>query len=301
MTYSTLCTPRSTLKLWCRAVRPYAYPASIVPALLGTALAWSEGIKVRLDLALLTLIGVIAAHTAGNLINDYEDFRRGIDRPGTLGGNGLLVSGEMTLSQTLVGAFVALAVALICGVPLIIHAGWPIAALMIAGALAAMGYGFSPFGFKYRALGDFTVFMAFGVGITLGSYMVQSLTFSWKALAISIPYALWVVAILHANNTRDLGDDRDSSFKTLAGHLGDRLARRFYTTILIVAYALPVAFVIAGIAPAGVLLVFLSAPLAVRLVRMVASYDPAFLSAAVPQTAQFSLPFGLLLTVGLFI
>lgn len=291
----------SSLKLWWRAVRPYAYPASIVPVFLGTAIAWSEGVAIDVVAFVLVLVGVVAAHTGGNLINDYEDFRRGVDRPGTLGGNGLLVSGEMTPARTLAGAAVALSVALCCGVLLALQGGWMIWVLMGAGALAAIGYGMPPFGFKYRALGDVTVFFAFGVGVTLGSYFAQVHAFSWVPVAAAVPYGLWVVALLHCNNIRDMADDAADRTRTLAGALGPRGARIAYAVIVLGSYATVAAFSAAGVLPRGALLVFATLPMGMALAVRISAAPPASeaLAAAVPRTAQFSLFFGVALIAGI--
>ncbi|HPM42011.1 MAG TPA: prenyltransferase, partial [bacterium] len=104
--------------LWWRAARPYAYPASVVPVLLGAALAFADGISVSLWRLLLTLVGIVAAHAGGNLMNDYFDFRKGVDRPGTLGGSGALVDGLMTPRKVLFGAVISFAAAAAAGLPL---------------------------------------------------------------------------------------------------------------------------------------------------------------------------------------
>ncbi len=286
---------------WFRAVRPYAYPASIMPALLGTVLAWAQGYPFHLDRALLVLVGVIAAHTGGNLINDYEDVRRGVDRPGTQGGNGLLVTGQMTMRETLVGAGVALTIAFACGVPLIIAVGWPIAALMILGALAAFGYGFPPLSLKYRALGDVTVFFTFGIGITLGAYLVQAEAFSWTAIVAAIPLGLFVAAILIMNNLRDIEDDRAAGVTTFEGRLGLRAGAHFFILILSAAYVMTVMAVIGGSLPWGSLAMLGTIPLAIALVlqaRAARVVGPSALTGAPEETAKLMFLFGLLLVLG---
>ena len=293
-----------SMKLWWKAVRPYAYPASVVPALLGTMLAWIHGYEVNLECAALVLVGVVAAHTGGNLINDVEDVRRGVDRPGTLGGNGLLVSGKMTSRETLVGAAIALFVAAVCGASLIASGGWPIFFLMLFGALAAVGYGFSPFGFKYRALGDPIVFLSFGIGVVLGSYMVQTGTFSWSVVVAAIPMGLLVSGILIINNLRDIEDDRAAGILTFELQLGARRGGRFYSLVLAAAYATVGVAVFCGLLPVGSLAMLATIPLAIALVlraRTAAVVGPSFLVGAPEHAAQLMLAFGVTMMLGMSI
>ena len=287
-------------RLWWRAARPYAYPASVVPVLLGAALAFADGISVSLWRLALTLVGVVAAHTGGNLMNDYFDFTKGFDRAGTLGGSGVLVSGLMTPRGVLAGAIISFAAAAAAGLPLVVAAGWPVALLAFFGLASGVGYVAPPFGFKYRALGDVIVLLAFGVGITLGSYFVQALRFSWAPVAAGAAYGLWVVALLHCNNMRDMADDAADGTRTVAGLLGNLGARVAYAAVVLGSYALVALFAASGALPRGALLCFITLPLGAALVARVSpSYsDRETLAAAVPRTAQYSLFFGLAMTAG---
>ncbi|HPQ81865.1 MAG TPA: prenyltransferase, partial [bacterium] len=283
-----------------RAVRPYAYPASVVPALLGAAIARAEGHPPEIFLLILVLAGVVSAHTGGNLVNDYVDFRRGVDRPGTLGGNGVLVEGLMTPRKTLFGAAASFALAAAVAFPLMVLGGLPVAGLALFGFFAAVAYVAPPFGLKYRALGDLNVFLSFGVGITLGSYMIQAGAFSWAPVAAGAVYGLWVVALLHINNTRDMEDDAADGTKTVAGILGQRLARATYAFLVLGSYALAAVLAFAAVIPRGALLCFVTLPLGVALVVRVlpASSGREELAAAVFRTPLYSLFFGLAMTAG---
>src|SRR5436853_79857 len=86
-------------KLWGVAVRAYSFPASIVPVALGTAYAWYKTGHFSLLLLLLTIVAGVIYHVAVNLLNDYYDYKKGVDRPGTFGGSGVLTAGTMTAKQ----------------------------------------------------------------------------------------------------------------------------------------------------------------------------------------------------------
>ncbi len=295
---------KSGIGLWWKAVRPYAYPASIVPALMGSMLAWIDGYDLGFGRAVLVLLGVVAAHTAGNLINDIEDVRRGVDRPGTLGGNGVLLSGEMTEREHRIGAAIALIIAAACGVPLIILGGWPILFLMLFGAIAALGYGFSPLAFKYRALGNPIVFFSFGVGVVLGAYIVQTGSFSWNAVVLSIPIGLLATGILVINNLRDIEDDRAAGILTLEGMLGAKRGGRFYSLLLTITYGVLIAGVIIDLIPIGALAALVTIPLAIPILlraRTSAVVGPSFLVGEPEHAAQLMLAFGVTGMLGMAI
>ena len=72
---------------------------------------------------------------------------------------------------------------------------------------------------KYRALGDLAVFLDFGMLGGLGSFVVQTGSFSWLPVLWTMPMSMLVIAILHANNWRDIVSDGDRRVKTMASDL----------------------------------------------------------------------------------
>lgn len=290
----------SQAKLWWCAARPYSFPASIVPALLGVSLAFVDGYRIDVIAGILTVVGVVLAHTGGNLVNDYIDFKKGYDKPGTLGGSGLLVSGELTPKQFFWGAVVLFVGAAAVAVPLFYKAGLPVLWLALFGLFLAVFYVVPPFGLKYRALGDLTVFAAFGVGITAGSYFVQTGQFAIEPLLISIPIGLLVAGILHANNIRDITDDAGDGFKTVAGLAGLHRARMIYASLIIAAYLLAVVFALCFRKYIGALLVLGTLPIGIKMIKDGFSPDArAVYTGLVIRTAQFNMIFGLAMIVGI--
>lgn len=273
--------------LW-RATRGYSLPASVVPVVLGTALAArgyagaGEG-RFRLVTFLLVLFGGMLAHLGANVLNDYFDFVKGVDtRPEH--GSGVLTRRQMTPSQALAFGICLLAAAALCALPLLRNKAGFVAALALVGLGCALLY--SAFLKKY-ALGDLLIVLAFGLGLTLGAYGVQvpSMVFAqWSLVAFySIPICLLVDAILHANNIRDAADDRAVNVRTLATLLSGKAARALQVILLFG----PVAFVLLGIAtrllPVWSAATLLSFPLLQR----------AYRTGSVEGTAQTHLVFGL--------
>ncbi|MFA5811078.1 MAG: 1,4-dihydroxy-2-naphthoate octaprenyltransferase [bacterium] len=293
--------PWHSIKLWWRALRPISFPASAVPALLGVALAWQAGVAIRVDLAVMTLFGAVAVHAAVNLLQDYFDFKNGIDRAGTLGGSGVLVEGSLTPRDILVASIYFFAISAVAALPLVARAGMPLILIIAGGFVAGAGYAVPGKGFKYRALGDAAVFLAFGIGITLGSYFIQARSISWSAVLCAFSFGLLVDGILHANNMRDAEDDLKVGLRTLVSIIGTKGSRIFFASLIAGAYVIPLVAVAARALPPGVLLTLITLPLAIPLLRDVWRAQPSdrpVMALAVDRTAKLSLAFGIAMMAG---
>lgn len=272
-------------------MRAYSWPASLVPVILGSVVAWRHGSFSRLDFV-LTFAAALAVHSAANLANTYFDFKNGVDRKETADDRGL-VDGLMTPAAMLRlslglfagGAAVGFLLAFKNHVPGLVWLG-------AAGFALAWFYTATGFAYKYRALGDAGIFFAFGPFIVSGTALIQTRQLLPEALWASIPVGLLIVAILHANNMRDVRGDAEAHFSTLASVLGADGAKRFYYILILAPYLF--AFTLGKMWPA--LLCALSAPLAGKLYKMAKAGD---FSPLVPETAKLVAVYGLLLSLGL--
>jgi len=289
-------------RIWWKAVRPFSFPASAMPAVMGITVAWIKGYDLSLSLALLTIMAAVAAHAGANLIQDYFDYTGGIDKPGTFGGSGLLVSGILGPRSVFMGSIVCFAIAAFIAVPLIMHAGSALFWIVLAGFALGAGYAVPGLGLKYRAMGDVAVFLAFGVGITLGSFVVQAKVFDPAPLACGIPFGFLVVAILAANNMRDACDDAKAGVRTLAVIMGGSASRALYIVIVLAAFAVPIVYVKMGLLSPGALFILATLPLAHMLTREVwrsTEHDRRAMALAVDRTARLALFYGAAMTAGM--
>jgi 1,4-dihydroxy-2-naphthoate octaprenyltransferase len=286
--------------VWLTAVRPFAYTASVLPVLIGLAAAAAAGYPLRWGLAALTLLGVVCFHTAANLLNDAVDFRRGLDSE-VLPTSGAIVRGWLTGGQVVRAARLFLAVGILCGVVLAWKAGWVVLALGLAGGVLTLLYTRPGFCLKYSGWGDPVIFATFSLLPLFGAYWVQARDFSWLPLMWSLPAGSLAVAILHANNWRDLERDRAAGCRTVAGRLGPAGSARYYRFLLLLPYAvlaLALAWRLAlggPMFPFGASLPFLSLPLAAGLLRA----GSGRLERLDSSTARLHAAFGLLVVAGL--
>lgn len=280
------------MKEWMIILRAYSWPASLVPVVLGTVVAWRHGAFSPADF-LLTLAAALLVHSAANLANTYFDFRNGVDRAdaddrGLV--DKLMKPGAMlllSLGLFAAGAAIGLLLAFRNGVPQLIWLG-------AAGFALAWFYTATGFAYKYRTLGDVGIFFAFGPFIVAGTALIQARAWLPEAFWASVPVGLLIVGILHANNMRDVGSDAESKFTTLAGALGPENARRFYYALIFTPYLFSLTF--GSVWPAVFCAV--SMPMTVKLARLAAKGD---FRPLVPETAKLVAVYGLLFSAGLYI
>lgn len=249
----------ATFAQWVEGARPRTLPNAIAPVIAGTgAAAWLQA--ACWWKALLALVVAVAMIVGVNYANDYSDGIRGTDdvRAGPLR---LVGSKVASPRAVLTAAVVSLVVAAVAGVVLaVLSAPWLIAvgAVCIAGAWLYTG-GSKPYG--YLGLGEIAVFVFFGLVAVLGTQYVQALRIEWVGVAVAVAMGCMSSAVLVANNLRDIPTDKESGKITLAVRLGDARTRLLYQALLVVAFALTLALMLAT--PwAAVALVAL--PLAVR-------------------------------------
>lgn len=288
--------PSPTPTQWLAGARPRTLPAAVVPVAIGTGVAYSTGGAVwwralaALAVALLLQIGV-------NYANDYSDGIRGTD-DARVGPMRLVGSGVATPRAVLTAALGCFAAAAVAGLTLVVATGawWLIAvgALAIAAAWFYTG-GSRPYG--YRALGEVSVFVFFGLVAVAGTTYVQVESLPWLAVAAAVPAGLLSCALLVINNLRDLENDRAAGKRTLAVVLGDRRTRLLYTACVAVPFVIALALV--AVRPFTALTV-LAIPFAVAPIRLVrnGALGPALIT-GLQQTGRLQLVFGLLFTLGL--
>lgn len=285
-------------RTWWRAMRPWSYTAAIVPVLLGSGIAAAAG-TVDLWLLLLTLIGSVAIQGGTNLVNDYYDYQKGTDQPGSIGTGDALLQGALTPRQVLIGGIAAFGVGASIGLYLVSVSGPLILWIGIISVAVGFFYTAGPFALAYHGLGELAVFIFMGPMIVVGAYYVQRRDAPLGVILAALPVGLLVAAILHANNLRDLDGDRRSGKRTLATILGREGARIELYALLIGAYVALVALVAAGVAPWPTLLGLVTLPVAVRLMRIAAAEsEPGRLQPIVPLAAQLHLQTGVLMVAG---
>ncbi len=290
----------SRLAVWVRGARPRTLGASITAVVVGTA---SAGFEIWWRLLAALLVG-LALQVGVNLANDFHDGVRGIDTPDRLGPPRLTSSGLASARSVLVVSLVCVLVAGVAGLALAAATSWwlvPIGALAI---LALWLYSGGPRPYAELGLGEVMVFAFFGLMATAGSAYVQVEFVPSSAWWASVPVGLLAVAILVANNLRDIPTDAAAGKRTLAVRLGERGTRALYRACVAVAFLAVPASVSVGAADEGSalpkwsLLALAAFGLAVRPLREVGAAEGRALIRVLVATALLQVGFGALLALG---
>jgi 1,4-dihydroxy-2-naphthoate octaprenyltransferase len=229
---------------WVAGARPRTLGAGVVPVLVGAAAA-DRFIAWRFGAALLVAIGL---QVGVNYANDYFDGVRGVDTPERVGPARLVATGVASSRAVLVAALVSIGVAGFAGLALALVTQ-PILILFV-GALAlvaAFAYSGGPRPYAGLGLGEVMVFVFFGLMATCGTTFVMAETVPAAAWWCGTVLGFLAVAILLANNLRDIPTDAAAGKRTLAVRLGDRRTRTLYRACVVSAFATIVLGVVAFI------------------------------------------------------
>ncbi len=294
---------RDRIGAWYEIARPFSFTASTLPVAAGGALAAVEGL-FDWTLFLVSLVSILCLHIGTNVVNEIYDVRKGVDTIVSPRASHAIVKGRITEREAYVMAVVAFAIAFALGVYLVGARGWPIVALGIAGLVGGYTYTAPPFQYKFGSLGIPLVFLLLGPLAVVGSFYAITGTFDWSAIALSLPVGLLVAAILHGNEWRDISEDARAGARTFSVRAGRRAAHWLYLTLVVGAYIVLTAAVVAGLLPTWSLLAMLSMPLLVRQIRSAefgASGQQRAIAMIDLQTAQLHAAFGYLMVLGLVV
>jgi len=285
------------MRNWFLAVRPWSFSMTAISVTIGTLWAAEAGISWLLYA--MALVGMVALHGATNLINDYYDVKNAVDVPDAPTVQYRphpLAYKELDLRSVLAVSLILCAIGCGLGLYLAITQGWPILAIGVIGALVSFCYTAKPVALKYRALGEFAVFLVWGPLAVLGSYYVQTQAFSLPLFFVSIPFGILVALVLLANNIRDTAYDNQQGIVTLPVAFGQPAGRLLYVSLVALAFLAVIVMSLTGILSLWSLLVLLALVIAVPLCRMVYQNIPADADA---QTARLDVAFGVLLIASL--
>mgnify|MGYP000283042887 FL=1 len=293
-------TFQKRMKEYIVATRPWSFTMSLISVSVGTLLAAQEG-PILWEWYALVCVGIVCFHATANIYNDYFDTRYKVDQPDAPTARYRpqpILSGMFRPSQLLTEAIVLNGVTVLIGLILALGRTMLVFWIGLVGFLACLFYTAAPIKFKYRAWGELAVFLMWGPLMFEGAYAVQRQALSLKVFLLSIPFGVLVGMVLLANNIRDIAYDARQGIKTIGILLGDKRSLQLYGGLLVAVYLYVVAMVVAGMLSPWGLLVLLSLPKAVRLLKSFVEKIP---EAADAVTAQLNTVFGLLLMIGLLL
>jgi len=285
---------------WWLAIRPKTLTVSLVPVLVGGAVAWAQNHEFHWLPALIALLAAVLIQIGTNLHNDVSDFERGADTPERLGPPRATAMGWLPAAAVRRGAWIAFGLAFNFGVYLAWYGGWPIVAIGLASLLAGWAYTGGPRPIAYMPLGEVFVCLFFGLAAVGGSYYLQTLSIDEAALLAGAIVGLLAAGVITVNNYRDLDSDARAGKYTLAVFLGRRGAHIVYAVEMLLPFALlPLLAALTG-RGAWLALPLLALPPVLRQVGRFRRETPGpVFNELLARTAKLQFVFGLLLAVAL--
>ncbi|SIT70881.1 1,4-dihydroxy-2-naphthoate prenyltransferase [Ectothiorhodosinus mongolicus] len=220
-----------------RAMRPFSFVVALSACGLGTLLAYQQGYG-SITLALLIVLAGMLLQAAVNLINDHADLpllQAELQRADS-GSAALLTQAITAIHRNYRVGLIFLGIALLIGLGLVLHRGWPLLLLISIGLPGAYFYSAEPIHYKRRGLGVFMVFWLMGILLIGGSAMAMGAPLSLQVLLMSVPFSLFTALVLLGNEIRDYDKDRANELRTLTVRIGVPAARVFFALGLVGSY-----------------------------------------------------------------
>ena len=284
---------------WLLATRPWSFPASSMPVLVTMMFLWSKGVEVSWGLGFMALLNIILVHAAGNVWSDYHDYRKGVDADDTYGVR-ILTDKLFTPKEVLTLSVTLQVLAVAMGLLMVWLTGITLLWFGLAGIALSLLY--PPL--KYAALGDLVIMACYALLPMLGTTFICNGEIVPEVLWLAVPVGSITVAILHANNTRDIETDGRAKIHTFAMLTGRRFALGMYVFELVLPYLWLLVTILFGLVSPWALLAFITLPIAIGNCKKMLSFHTGGIKAIASldeATAKLQLAFSLVLTVGLII
>lgn len=287
-----------SLKAWFLACRPKTLPLSLPPIMIGGALA-SHLVVLDWMLMLFALLCSLGIQIGTNLVNDAIDFKKGADGPGRLGPERMTQGGFLSYKQVLTAGNLCFAIALFCGMPLMLTGGWPILCLLCLSVACGYLYTGGPLPLAYTGLSDLFVLIFFGWVGTGIVYYVQTGVYTWACFFASTQIGLLAVVPHAINNLRDQVADRRVQKRTLAVRFGTTFARTEIAVFSFVPFAIGIFWLMEGYLFMA-LLPIICLPVVIRNVQAIYSTEPCVgYNLFLARSALCAFVFGSLLSLGI--
>jgi len=291
------------IRTWLRAIRVRYLLASVIAVSNGIALAFWKNKQIDLSDAILTFVGVICLHASIDLLNDYWDYKRGIDtatrRTKFSGGTGVLPENLLKPANVYFVGLIFLLIGTLIGMYFVVIRGIAIALLLGFAILAVYFYSTS---IVNLGLGEAFVAIK-GTLIVVGSYYVQTSSIGVGVVFVGIIIGILSASVLFVNSFPDYQADRSRGRRTLVILLGRQRAVKIFPWIILCTYVLIIAGIFLGYLKIYSLASLLSVPFAVRAIKRISkSYqDVEKLVPVMGATVAYSRVTGVVLAASLFI
>lgn len=216
------------------AARPKTLPASLSPVLLGLALAWNQTHQFNFLVGLTTIVCALLLQISSNFINDYFDFKSGVDLHQRLGPVRATSAGLVTPLQMKKSIILTMSLATLLGCYLMWTGGTPIVIIGLSSLLGAYLYTGGPLPLSHMALGEVSAFIFFGPVAVWGTTYLQTKQMDMLPVYVGMIPGFFSAAIMSINNLRDRSSDAHAKKTTVMTVLNEQQSR-FLVGVLLLA------------------------------------------------------------------
>ena len=252
------------ISVWLRVIRVRFLLASVIAVLVGLALNWSQNGTIAYFDAILTFAGVLALHASVDLLNDYWDFKRGIDTKTTRtkmsGGTGVLPEGLLQPSSVYRAGVIFLIIGSLIGSYFVITNGILIAIIL---GFAILSIYFYSTKIVDSGLGEFFVGVK-GSMIVIGTFFIQSGEISLESILAGVVVGTLSSLVLFIASFPDHDADKSKGRKTLVIVVGKEKAKKIFWFFPLLAYSIILIGVSVNLFPLLSLICLLSFPLMIK-------------------------------------
>ena len=229
------------------ATRPKHLVAGAAPVIVGSCLGYATVGSFNLLLFALALPAIVLLQAGANMANDYFDHRSGNDwankNPTPFsGGSRFIQQGLLSPREMLIAALAALAFGCTLGVViLILTRSLFILVLGLLGVLGGFFYTAGPIKLGYRTVGEFVIFLLFGLLPVYGAYYLQTGRIDAVALVPGILIGILIFLIILVNEFPDVAADAAVNKRTLIVVFGVSASAWIYRVVLISSFIIAIA------------------------------------------------------------
>lgn len=239
--------------IWVKITRPHTLFASIAPVAIGL-LAVPKSVDLNWIIAITTFLGAISIQVLSNMVNDFYDYKKGLDQKGRVGFKRALAEGEVTLGQMKMAIYINLLISALIGLYLIYTAGILILLIGVFSILFAWLYTATSKSLSYLGIADIFCFVFFGPVATLGTTYLQTMNFSLESMYLGFVCGAISTCVLTVNNIRDRESDKAKIKKSFVVRFGKRAGEMEYLFFVIL--TLVFTFIANGLSFSNLIFVF---------------------------------------------
>jgi 1,4-dihydroxy-2-naphthoate octaprenyltransferase len=262
---------------WLLVTRACVQPMTLTAGAIAALLAVGHP-DLHVGYLALAIVGIVLAHAANNMINDFFDLSAGQDTeayPRSLYAPHPVNAGIVTRGQLGRAILVTNVLDATIMIVLAVARGWPIVAISLAGLFISVFYVAPPLRFKAHGFGEPSVFLIWGPLMVGGTYLAGTGQLPAEILLASIPYAFLVTTVLFGKHIDKAPWDAPEGVRTLPVIFGTDRALSMTRALMIGFYVAAIALVAAGIYPVWCLICFAALPMLRRALATYGKPKPA--------------------------